>query len=50
MVETMTVVLTQSVGILQVAMIVGAREDTKVILLTHPVVLSVSVDLTVTVL
>ena len=46
----MTVVLTQSAGTLLVAMIVSAREDIKEILLTHPVDLSVSVDLTVTVL
>ena len=46
----MTVILTQSVGTLQVAMIVSAREDIKEILLTQPVVLSVSVDLTATVL
>ena len=46
----MTVVLTLSVGTLQVAMIVSAREDIKEILLTQPAVLHVSVDLTVTVL
>ena len=46
----MTVVLTQSAETLLVAMIVSAREDIKEILLTHSVVLSVSVDLKVTVL